>query len=155
MKFLSISIIAVAIAAISGSVLAAPCALPEHESVINLFKRQPQDDYQIAYRHAAEAWKSTAEAWTEAATAAEKTSQDPTIKHGRQYWRTKAATCRNFAQEAQKKANSYITLSAFPKSQTSQTQSLGDVENVQKDAEKQQFEAKKILNEAVHDCLCH
>jgi len=112
MKFSSISLIAVALAAIVGSAIAAPCPLDARESV-DLFKRQPHD-HRADHLRAATALQLTAHANSATARAAELTSQGPTKQYTQTDWQRASLIHNLMAQTEQSRIRLHQQLAAHP-----------------------------------------
>ena len=116
MKLSSISLIAVTLAAIAGSTLAAPCALRACESVDGLFKRQPtsprvyplphQDEHRVV-----EACQEAATAYSKAGEAAKKAAKSAESKEYRTYWGRKYLECQLASNTYTSKAKFHKNLS--------------------------------------------
>jgi len=113
MKFSSTSLIAVALAAIVGSAIAAPCPLDARESV-DLFKRQPHVNHQEEHRAAAEALLLSSEANAAAAEAASVTSQGQTIQFSPEAWRLTGRLHHGVAKAERNRAALHSYLSTLP-----------------------------------------
>jgi len=112
MKFSSTSLIAVALAAIVGSAIAAPCPFDARESV-DLFKRQPHVDHQEEHRAAAVKLLLSAEANSAAAEAASVTSQGQTIQFSPEAWRWTSILHGKVAQAERNRAALHSHLSTL------------------------------------------